>query len=90
MRCLSAMASATNMLQKDILASKSSVADSGRSSAFSQISLAKLDMMLDSCAQYLRPSLYRSYAVEPRNERHKPTTKPRTVRRTESMPTDIC
>jgi hypothetical protein len=43
---------------------------------FIQTSRAKLDMMLDSCAQNLRPSLYRSYAVELRNERHKPTTKP--------------
>jgi hypothetical protein len=58
------------------LASRSSVACSGRSSVFIQTSLAKLDMMLDSCAQNLRPSLYRSYAVELRNERHRPTTKP--------------
>jgi hypothetical protein len=36
---------------------------------------------------YLRPSLYRSYAVEERKLRDKPTTKPKTVRRVAGMPT---
>ena len=37
---------------------------------------------------YFRPSWYRSYAVEVRNESARPTTKPRTVRSTESTPTN--
>jgi hypothetical protein len=37
---------------------------------------------------YLRPSLYRSYAVEERKLRDKPTTKPKTVRRVDGIPTE--
>lgn len=64
----------------------------GGQSQLRPISVVLLELSADRCfswMSYLRPSLYRSYAVEERKLRDKPTTKPRTVRRVLEIPTGM-
>lgn len=58
-----------------------------RSVVWIQNTRARFWEVMMSWAQYLRPSEYRSYAVELRKLKPIPTTKPVTVRRMELIPT---
>lgn len=62
--------------------SKSSLEHSSRSEIWTQIYLARFRDWTERVAHDFLPSEYRSYAVDERKERARPTTKPRTVSRT--------
>jgi len=75
------------MLKTNTFASRSSFAWSSLSSALIQIVRARFCDANISVVQDFLPSMYRSYAVELRNDRDRATTNPRMVSRVAEIPT---